>query len=134
MLPKMIGEFRVGNDPEFRFTPSGAAVCTISVIADARRQKDNGEWETTAETGWLRCTAWNAMAERVNEEVTKGAKVYLVGRFKQRKYTIEGDERTSIELDLDAIEVVPDRNQTQGGSNTQGQRAQSVPQDDEPPF
>lgn len=145
-LPKIVGEFRVGGDPELRFLPSGQAAANFSVIASSNRKKDNGEWETTAETGWLRVNVWGADAERVANDVTKGSKVFLVGRYKQRKFTgRDGDERTAIEIDADAIGVIPERNDAQrassGGAPASGSSGgggdpwgAAPPQTDEPPF
>lgn len=145
-LPRIMGEFRVGGDPDLRFTPNGRPVAGFSVIADARRKNEStDEWETTAETGWLRVNVWGAPAERVANEVTKGSKVFLVGRYKARKYTDrDGEERTSHEIDADAIEVI-DRPQRSEGTTSQAAAPTGpgddpwaapapAPQDDEAPF
>lgn len=141
-LPKILGEFRVGQDPDFRFTPGGTPVTSLSVIASSSRKKEDGSWETVDETGWLRVNVWGSAAERVANDVSKGAKIYLVGRYKQRKYTgREGEERTSIEVDADAVEVIPDRRDSTpaSGSDAGGQQGDPwagppASQNDDPPF
>lgn len=144
-LPRIVGEFRVGGDPELRFTPSGQAVCNFSVIASYDRKNDDGSWTTVDETGWLRVNVWGAPAERVANDVTKGAKVFLVGRYKARKYKDrEDNEKVSIEIDSDAIDVIPPRTDRAtstpsapaSGSSTGGNPWAGAPagQGDEPPF
>jgi single-strand DNA-binding protein len=141
-LPKITGEFRVGAEPDLKFTPSGQAVCNFSIIADQRRQRADGEWETVKSTGWLRVACWGIQAERAANDLSKGSKVFLVGRYSQREYeTREGDKRTAIEVDCDAFEVIPERNQA--ASSTAPQQASAPASDpwgapsgqsDDPPF
>lgn len=94
----------VGNDPEIRFTPSGAAVCSFSLVSTPRKfNKQTNEWEDGA-ANWFRCTAWRAMAENVAESVTKGARVIVTGRLEIRRYeTNEGTQGTSVDLQIDEI-------------------------------
>lgn len=95
----------VGNlagDPELRFTPSGKAVCGFTV-ASTPRVKNGDQWED-GETTWLRCSAWDAMAENVAESLEKGNRVIVQGALSSRSYeTREGEKRTSLELRVDAV-------------------------------
>jgi single-strand DNA-binding protein len=106
----MVGEPQitlVGNlvaDPELRFTPSGVAAASVR-IAVTPRSRDNatGEWKD-GETVWLSGTVWRQYAENVAESLTKGARVIVTGRLKQRSYeTREGEKRTVYEVDIDDI-------------------------------
>jgi len=95
----------VGNltaDPELRFTASGVAMVNISV-ADSRRYQDrNGDWQE--ETSFFRGTCWRDLAENVAESLTKGARVVISGRLKQRTWeTNEGEKRNVVELDIQEI-------------------------------
>jgi single-strand DNA-binding protein len=95
----------VGNltaDPELRFTASGVAMVNIS-IADSRRYQDrNGDWQE--DTSFFRGTCWRDMAENVAESLTKGARVVISGRLKQRTWeTNEGEKRNVVELDIQEI-------------------------------
>lgn len=97
----------IGNltaDPELRFTASGVAMVNISV-ADSRRYQDrNGEWQE--ETSFFRGTCWRELAENVAESLTKGARVVISGRLKQRTWeTSEGEKRNVVELDI--LEIGP---------------------------
>ncbi len=95
----------VGNltaDPELRFTASGVAMVNISV-ADSRRYQDrNGEWQE--DTSFFRGTCWRDLAENVAESLTKGARVIITARLKQRTWeTKEGEKRNVVELDIQEI-------------------------------
>lgn len=95
----------VGNltaDPELRFTASGVAMVNIS-IADSRRYQDrNGDWQE--DTSFFRGTCWRDMAENVAESLTKGARIIISGRLKQRTWeTNEGEKRNVVELDIQEI-------------------------------
>ncbi|QYJ03317.1 single-stranded DNA-binding protein [Nocardioides panacisoli] len=97
----------VGNltdDPELRFTPSGAAVANFTVASTPRTfNRETSQWED-GEAMFLRCSIWRQAAENVAESLTKGTRVIVQGRLKQRSFeTREGEKRTVIELDADEI-------------------------------
>jgi single-strand DNA-binding protein len=106
----MAGEIRttvVGNltdDPELRFTPSGAAVAAFTVAVNPRRyDRDKGEW-IDDEASFVRCQAWRQLAENVVESLHKGDRVILAGAFREERWeTAEGDKRTTWRLTADAI-------------------------------
>ncbi len=108
--PDMAGETVItiiGNltdDPELRFTPSGAAVAGFTVASGTRvYDKESGQWKD-GDTLFLRCSVWRKYAENVAESLSKGMNVIVQGRLKQRSYTDrEGVKRTSVELDIDEI-------------------------------
>lgn len=92
------------NDPELRFTPSGAAVASFTVASSSRyMDKATNEWKDTDPT-YLRCSVWRQYAENVAETLTKGTRVIVTGRLKQRNYeTREGEKRTSFEIEVDDV-------------------------------
>ena len=97
----------IGNltsDPELRFTPSGAAVANFTVASTPRTlDRASGEWKD-GEALFLRCNIWRQAAENVAESLTRGARVVVQGRLKQRSFeTKEGEKRTVVELDVDEI-------------------------------
>ena len=97
----------VGNltaDPELRFTPSGAAVASFTVASTPRiYDRQSGEWKD-GEALFLRCSIWREAAENVAESLTRGARVIVSGRLKQRSFeTKEGEKRTVMELEVDEI-------------------------------
>src|SRR5947208_15631652 len=97
----------VGNltdDPELRFTPSGAAVANFTVASTPRfLDKQTNEWKD-GEALFLRCSVWRQAAENVAESLQRGARVIVTGRLKQRSYeTKEGEKRTVYEVEVDEI-------------------------------
>ncbi len=97
----------VGNltaDPELRFTPSGAAVANFTVASTPRiYDRQSGEWKD-GEALFLRCNIWREAAENVAESLTRGSRVIVTGRLKQRSFeTREGEKRTVFEVEVDEI-------------------------------
>jgi single-strand DNA-binding protein len=97
----------IGNltdDPELRFTPSGAAVAKFRVASTPRfMDKTTNEWKD-GEPLFLACTVWRQAAENDAESLQRGARVIVSGRLRQRSYeTREGEKRTVIELEVDEI-------------------------------
>ncbi len=97
----------VGNltdDPDLRFTPSGAAVANFTVASTPRYfDKQTSEWKD-GEALFLRCSIWRQAAENVAESMQRGMRVIVQGRLKQRSYeTREGEKRTTFELDVDEV-------------------------------
>src|ERR1700761_4178915 len=91
-------------DPELRFTPSGAAVANFTVASTPRTfDRQSGEWKD-GEALFLRCNIWRQAAENVAETLTRGSRVIVNGRLKQRSYeTREGEKRTVVELEVEEI-------------------------------
>ena len=97
----------VGNltaDPELRFTPSGAAVANFTVASTPRMMdRQTNEWKD-GDPLFMRCSIWREAAENVAESLTRGSRVIVQGRLKQRSYeTREGEKRTVVELEVDEI-------------------------------
>jgi len=125
----------VGNivaDPELRFTPAGAAVANFRVASTPRRyNSQTNQWED-GEAMFLTCNVWRQAAENVAETLSKGMRVIVTGRLKQRSFqTREGENRTVFEIDVD--EVGPslryataqvNRNPREGGGNYGGGQQQ----------
>ncbi|MBB0244180.1 single-stranded DNA-binding protein [Streptomyces alkaliphilus] len=117
----------VGNlvdDPELRFTPSGAAVAKFRVASTPRIfDRQTSEWRD-GESLFLTCSVWRQAAENVAESLTKGTRVIVQGRLKQRSYEDrEGIKRTVFELEVD--EVGPSlRNATTKVTKTSGRGGQ----------
>ena len=97
----------VGNlvdDPELRFTPSGAAVANFRLASTPRTyDRASGDWKD-GETLFLTCSVWRQAAENVAESLQRGTRVIVSGRLKSRSYeTREGEKRTVFEVDVDDI-------------------------------
>src|SRR5690348_5613826 len=97
----------VGNltdDPDLRFTPSGAAVANFRVASTPRfMDKTTNQWKD-GEPLFLACTVWRQAAENVAASLQRGARVIVTGRLRQRSYeTKEGEKRTVIEMEVDEV-------------------------------
>jgi len=97
----------VGNltaDPELRFTPSGAPVANFTVASTPRMfDRQSNEWKD-GDALFLNCAVWRQAAENVAESLTKGMRVIVQGRLRQRSYeTREGEKRTVVELEVEEI-------------------------------
>ncbi|MEZ0383039.1 single-stranded DNA-binding protein [Mycolicibacter senuensis] len=97
----------VGNltaDPDLRFTPSGAAVANFTVASTPRiYDRQSGEWKD-GDALFLRCNIWREAAENVAESLTRGSRVIVTGRLRQRSFeTREGEKRTVYEIEVDEI-------------------------------
>jgi len=94
----------ITNDPELRFTPSGAAVANFTIASTPRTfDRQSNEWKD-GETLFMRCSVWREAAENVAESLTRGTRVVVTGRLQSRTFdTKEGEKRTVIELQVDEI-------------------------------
>jgi single-strand DNA-binding protein len=97
----------VGNlvdDPELRFTPSGAAVAKFRVASTPRTfDRQTNEWKD-GDSLFLTCSVWRQAAENVAESLQRGMRVVVQGRLKQRSYEDrEGVKRTVYELDVEEV-------------------------------
>ncbi|UGT55061.1 single-stranded DNA-binding protein [Nocardia asteroides] len=97
----------IGNltsDVELTFIPAGDAVAHFTVASTPRVfDRNTNQWRD-GEAMFLRCNIWREAAENVAESLTKGARVIVAGRLKQRSYqTRDGDKRTVFELEVDEV-------------------------------
>jgi single-strand DNA-binding protein len=128
----------VGNlvdDPELKFTPSGAAVCKFRIASTPRTfNKQTNAWED-GEALFLTCNVWRQPAENCAESLQRGMRVIVQGRLRQRSYdTKEGEKRTVFEVEVDEVgpslqfaTATVTRANRQGGQNGQ-QRPQGQQQ------
>ena len=94
----------VGNitdDPELRYTQSGAALAGFTV-AVSHRSKHNGEWQDVND-GFFRCTAWRSVAENAAHTLKKGMRVFVAGKLVQRSFETEGHKRTVVEIQVQHV-------------------------------
>jgi single-strand DNA-binding protein len=91
-------------DPELRFLSSGVATAAFTVASTPRNfDRQSGEWRD-GETLFMRCTAWRQTAENACESLTRGARVMVSGRLRQRSFeTREGEKRTVVEMEVDEV-------------------------------
>jgi len=92
------------EDPELRYTPGGQPVTRFRVASTPRYlDKASGEWKD-GDSLFLTCNVWRQAAENVAESLTRGTRVIVTGRLRQRSYqTKEGEKRTVFELEVDEV-------------------------------
>src|SRR5690625_2244756 len=106
----MAGETQItitGNlvdDPELRFTANGLPVANSRAASTPRTfDRQAGEWKD-GEAMFLTCTVWRQYAENIAETLTKGMRVIVQGRLKQRSFeTQQGEKRTVFEVDAEEV-------------------------------
>jgi single-strand DNA-binding protein len=92
------------DDPELRFTPAGQPVARFRVASTPRfLDKNTNEWKD-GDSLFLTCNVWRQAAENVAESLTRGMRVIVSGRLRQRSYeTKEGEKRTVYEIEVDDV-------------------------------
>ena len=92
------------DDPELRFTPAGQPVARFRVASTPRfLDKNTNEWKD-GDSLFLTCNVWRQAAENVAESLTRGTRVIVSGRLRQRSYeTKEGEKRTVYEVEVDDV-------------------------------
>ena len=115
---KVILVGNLGRDPEVRYTPSGAAVCTLR-LATTRNWKNRDSGERQEETEWHSVVLYDRQAEIAGEYLKKGRPVYIEGRLKTRKWQDkDGHERYTTEIVADSMQLLGGREGAGGGGAT----------------
>lgn len=123
---------RVGNDPEMRYTPSGAPVATFSVAVN--RKWTGADGTPQEKVTWYRVTCWRKLAETVSQYVTKGQQVLVEASDVEAKaYTASnGEARASLEVTASNVRFLGGRGDGESSAGVQNApRAQETPADDE---
>lgn len=101
----------IGNltrDPELRYTPTGAAVCTIGLATNRYWTTESGEKKE--ETEFHRVVAWNKLAELCSQLLTKGRKIYVEGRLRTNTWqTADGQPRSTTEIVIEDMIILDSR-------------------------
>jgi single-strand DNA-binding protein len=106
----------LGSDPEMRYTPTNRAVTQFNVaVNQSTKNQQTGEW--VEETDWFRVSVWGDRAERMAEQLRKGNKVFVEGRFRTRQFEgRDGQTRTALEITADSIVNLERRGRDEDGS------------------
>ena len=104
----------LGRDPEMRYTPNGKPVTQFSVAVSHSKPDGQGGWVDEG-TDWFRVSVFGDRAERAAEQLRKGTKVFVEGRFKTREFEgRDGQKRTSLEITADSLVNLEKRNREEG--------------------
>jgi single-strand DNA-binding protein len=104
----------LGADPEMRYTPNGRPVTQFNVaVNQSTKNQQTGEWVEA--TDWFRVSVWGDRAERAAENLRKGNRVFVEGRFKTREFEgRDGQKRTSLEITADSVVNLEKRTREDG--------------------
>ena len=117
----------LGRDPEVRYTPSGSAVCNVSV-ATTRNWKNRDSGEKQEETEWHRVVFYDRLAEIAGEYLKKGRPVYVEGRLKTRKWQDkEGKDTYTTEIIAEQMQLLGSREGMGGGAGPDDAGGRSAP-------
>lgn len=118
----------IGNltrDPELRYTPSGAAVCSFSLATNRTWTTEAGEKKEEAD--FHRIVAWNKLAELCSQFLVKGRKVYVEGRLQTRTWTAQdGTSKSTTEVVIDDMILLDSKRPEDGGAKIEGSKGQEV--------
>jgi single-strand DNA-binding protein len=115
---KVILVGRLGQNPEVRYTPSGAAVANFSVATNESWTDKAGAKQERTE--WHKVVVWGKLAELCNQYLAKGRQVYLEGRLQTRQWQ-DKDNQTKYTTEVQA-QVVQFLGQNQGAGAGMGDR------------
>lgn len=108
---------RLGQDPELKFTPSGAAVCNFS-LATSESWTDKTSGQKQERTEWHRITVWGKLAELCNQYLSKGRQAFVEGALQTRQWDDkDGNKRYTTEIKATAVQFI-------GGQQDAGQGQQ----------
>ena len=120
----------IGNltrDPELRFTPNGQPVASFAVATNRRYKDQSGNW-VDSPPEYHEVVVWGQLAERCNQVLHKGERVYINGRLQTRSWEAQdGTKRYKTELVADTL-IGPDQvNKNLSGGNNEGGYEESAP-------
>ena len=104
----------LGRDPELRYTPNGRPVASFTVaVNQSQKNQQTGEWVES--TDWFRVSVWGDRGERVAENLRKGSRVFVDGRFRAREYEAnDGQKRISLDITADTVLGLDKREAAEG--------------------
>lgn len=114
---KVILVGNLGQDPDIRYAPSGAAIANVT-IATSESWKDKQSGEKQEKTEWHRVVFFNKLAEIVGEYLKKGSQIYVEGRLQTRKWEKEGVDHYTTEVVASDMQMLG----SAGGGQAQGSR------------
>ncbi len=95
----------LGADPVLRNTSDDTPVCTFPLATTERWKDSTGQKQEKTE--WHRIVAWDELAHICAEYLKKGARVYIEGKNRTRKWHGQGDvERFVTEVIAREVEIL----------------------------
>jgi len=108
---------RLGQDPELKYTPAGAAVLTLSVATNTSWKSQDGSQQE--QTEWHRVVAWRKLAEIIAQYAKKGSRIYVEGKLNTRSWEDkDGVKRYTTEVAADQIQLLEGRGERENGGES----------------
>ena len=121
-LGKVLGVYRLTQDVELRYLPSGSAVAKLKLVNSSKYKSASGEQKE--DTCFIDGTIFGKMAEIANQYLIKGSKVFVNAELKQETWEKDGQKQSRHTLKIDSFEMLDSK-----PSDTQGQpQAKREPQ------
>jgi len=122
---------RLGQDPELKYTPSGAAVCNFS-LATSESWTDKNSGQKQEKTEWHRIVVWGKLAELCNQYLSKGRQAFLEGKLQTRSWEDQsGNKKYTTEIVASTVQFIGGAATTAGNTADTNNPAK-VPQDSAP--
>lgn len=128
-INKVILVGNLGKDPEMRYMPNGNAVANFSIATtESWKNKQTGEYEN--QTEWHNLTVYGKFGEMCGQYLKKGAKVYVEGKLKTRKWQDKttGQDKYATDVIVSELQMMDANNSGQGGQQFQGSQQQAPQQ------
>ncbi|MGN0905544.1 MAG: single-stranded DNA-binding protein, partial [Bullifex sp.] len=100
---------------EIRYSQGGEAVVRFSVAVNRRKRNADGSWEDEAH--FFNCVYFGKSAEGVNQYLTKGRQVAINGELRQNRYEVEGQNRSTVEIFVNNLQLIGGQNPQSGRSD-----------------
>lgn len=108
---------RLGQDPELKYTPSGAAVCNFS-LATTEAWTDKSSGQKNERTEWHRIVVWGKLAELCNQYLAKGRQAFVEGRLQTRSWDDQnGQKRYTTEINAATVQFIGGQASTGNNAN-----------------
>jgi len=118
----VIATGNLGRDPEMKFLPNGSPTTSFSIGCSQGYKDKDGVWQNTTE--WLNIVTWNKLAEKCNQELSKGSKVFIQGKVKTRSWDKDGVKHYRTEIVADAVRSLAGK---EAGEKTEDGETEDMP-------
>ena len=121
---------RLGQDPELKYTPSGAAVCNFS-LATSESWSDKNSGQKQEKTEWHKVVVWGKLAELCNQYLAKGRQAFVEGKLQTRSWDDQsGQKKYTTEISATTVQFIG--GQASAGAGNYQQNNSSTPSANEP--
>jgi single-strand DNA-binding protein len=104
---------KLGQDPELKYTPQGASVCSFSIATDEGYKDSNGN--QVDRTEWHRIVIWRKLAEIAGQYLKKGSLVYIEGKLQTRSWDKDGQKHYTTEIVASDMTMLGGKGDAQAG-------------------